>query len=70
MLIEGDLQIGIRIVLNSSKEELIENNDRFSKANYGSRKNFAITSAILKKRLVMDNSMITVKPTTYVLTDP
>ena len=46
-LIEGDLQIGIRISLNSRKEKLIENDSKFSKANYGSRKNFAITSAIL-----------------------
>ena len=37
-LIEGDLQIGMRISLNSDAKELIENDNRFSKANYSSRK--------------------------------
>ena len=45
-LIEADLQIGMRISLNSEKEELIENDERFSKVNYRSRKNYSITSAI------------------------
>ena len=68
-LIEGDLQISMRIFLHSGKQELIEDDPRFSKANYGSRKNFAITSAILQKRLIMDNSLISMKPTVYALTD-
>ena len=59
----------MQIALNSSNEELIESNARFSKVNYGSRKNFAITSAILQKRLIMDNSLISMKPTIYTLTD-
>jgi len=46
-LIKGDLQIGMRIALNSDEEELIEKDDRFSKANFGSRKNFAITTVLL-----------------------
>ena len=48
---------------------MIEDDPHFSKANYGSRKNFAITSAILQKRLIMDNSLISMKPTVYALTD-
>ena len=59
----------MRISLHSGKQELIEDDHRFSKANYGSRKNFAITSAILQKRLIMDNSLISMKPTVYALTD-
>ena len=46
-LIEGDLQIGMRISLNSEGEELIEDNTRFSKANFRSRRNYAITTALL-----------------------
>ena len=48
-LIEGNLQIGMRILLDSEDEELIENDSRFSKANYGSRKNYSIESVILEK---------------------
>ena len=46
-LIEGDLQINMRIHLNADREEVIENDNRFSKANYGSRKNYSIETAIL-----------------------
>ena len=60
-LIEADLQIGIRIVLDSRNEELIEKDQRFSKANCGSQKNYAIESAILEKRLTLDNSLNTLK---------
>lgn len=68
-LIEGDLQIGMRIALNSDEEELIEKDDRFSKANFGSRKNFAITTALLQKRLILDNSLISMKHNIYTMTD-
>ena len=44
--IEGDLQINMRIHLRADKEELIENDRRFSKSNYGSRKNYSIETAI------------------------
>ena len=39
----------IRICLPSQGEEIIENDDRFSKANYRSRQNYSIESAILEK---------------------
>ena len=68
-LIEGDLQINMRIQLNVDSKELIENNDRFSKANFGSRKNYAIETAILKKRLIYDNSLLEMKETIYNFTD-
>ena len=44
-------------------------NDCFSKANYGLRRNFSIETAILEKRLILDNSIILMKPTIYNLTD-
>ena len=47
-LIEGDLQISMRTLLNSDKEELIEGDKHLSKANYGLQKNFTMTSALLK----------------------
>ena len=68
-LIEGDLQINMRIHLVSNKEELIENNNCFSKANYSSRKNYYIETVILQKRLIFDNSLIKMKPSIYNFTD-
>jgi hypothetical protein len=68
-LIEADLQFIMRIFLREDVEELIENDDRFSKANYGSRQNYSIESAILEKRLIFDNSMLSGKKTIYTITD-
>jgi len=68
-LIEADIQYIMRIVLNDGETERIENDERFSKSNYGSRKNYAIESALLEKRLVFDNSIITCKKNIYHLTD-
>lgn len=68
-LIEGDLQINMRMQLSSDGEEKIEKDSRFSKSNYGSRKNYAIESAILQKRIVFDNSLNSMKPTIYNFTD-
>ena len=48
----------MRIHLRADKEELIENNPRFSSANYGSRKNYSIKTALLQKRLVFDKYII------------
>ena len=68
-LIEGDLQMMMRLHLNSEKEEFIETDSCFSKANYGSRKKYSIEIVLLEKRLILDNSLITTKPTVYTLTD-
>ena len=59
----------MRISLNSDKEELIENDERFSKANYGSHRNYSIASVILQKHLIFDNSLVLMKLTVYALTD-
>ena len=67
-LIEGDLQMMMRHHLYSEKEEMIETDSWFSKANYGSRKNFSIETALLEKRLILDNSLIITKSTIYTLT--
>ena len=68
-LIEVDLQLLMRIFLLSEEEENIENNERISKANYGSYKNYSIESEILEKRLIFDNSLLITKLTIYNLID-
>jgi len=68
-LIEGDLQLLMRIFLNATDQETIENDRRFSTANYGSRKNYSIESAILEKRLILDHSTLRMEKTIYNFTD-
>ena len=68
-LIEADLQLLMRIFLLAEDEENIENDERISKANYRSRKNHLIKSAILEKRIIFNNSLLIIKPIIYNLTD-
>ena len=60
-LIEADLQYLMRIFLGDEIEEMIETDSRFSRANCGSRKNYSIESALLEKRLILDNSVLSGK---------
>ena len=69
ILIEGDLQIAMRIHVNSDEEELIENGSRFSSTDFGSRNNYNVAAAILYKRLIFDNSLVTMKYKIHALTD-
>ena len=59
----------MRIHLNTNLEELIEKDSQFSTANFGLRKNCTIETAILKKRLIYDNSLIEMKKTIYNFTN-
>ena len=68
-LIEADLQCIMRACFSDDEEEKIEYDEKFSKANYGSRKNYSIESAILEKRLVFDDSLLSNKKTMHRLTD-
>ena len=68
-LIEADLQHAMRTYLNDNKEELIEEDERISKSNHGSRKNYSIENVILEKRLAMGKSLISCKKTISHLTD-
>ena len=68
-LIEADLQYLMRIFLGDEIEEMIETDSRFSSANYSSRKNYSIESALLEKRLIFDNSMLSGKKTMCTITD-
>lgn len=67
--IEADLQHIMRTHLGDEDQELIENDNRFSKANCGSRRNYSIETALLEKRLIFDNSMILGKETICAITD-
>ena len=58
-LIEADLQILIRIFANERNSSRIETDPRISKCNYGLRKGYLIDNAILKKRIVYNNSLLT-----------
>ena len=68
-LIEGDLQMLMRMFLQAEEEELIEDDKRFVKANYRSQKNYSIETAILEKCLIMDKSLLSMNVTVYNLTD-
>jgi len=68
-LIEADLQYIMRIFLGNEVEEMIENDNRFSNANYGSRKNYSIESMLLEKRMIYNNSIVSGKETIYTITD-
>ena len=68
-LIEADWQYMMRMYLGEEEEEVIEGDTRFSKSNYGSRKNYSIEPALLEKRLIFDQSLLSYKLTIYSLTD-
>ena len=68
-LIEGDLQIMMRMFLFADGKELIEKDPRFSKANYRLRLNYSIKTALLEKRIIFDNSMLTMENTICTFTD-
>ena len=59
----------MRIQLGGDAKELFEEDNRFSKANYGSRRNYSIESAILEKRLAIDNSLLSGQSMTHHMTD-
>ena len=57
-LIEADLQLIIRIIVNTQNKNIIELDNQISKYNYSLRMYHLIESTILKKRLVYNNSML------------
>jgi len=57
-LIEVDIQILMRIVINKRNKGRIEVDLRISKCNYGSRSRYSIKNAILEKRIIYDHSML------------
>ena len=57
-LIEVDLQLLIRILINARNKLSIESDNRVLKYNYGLRVNYSIENVILEKRLWYDNSLL------------
>ena len=68
-LIEADLQITMRIVVNVRNKGNIESDDRVFNINYVSRPRCSIKDAILEKRLVFENGLVIVKHIIYDMTD-
>ena len=68
-LIEADLQLLMRILVNNRNKFKIETDYRIVKSNYRSRLNYSIDNAILEKRLVFNNSMIIGKYSIYNMAD-
>ena len=68
-LIEADLQCIMRTCLGDNDEEIIEKDRQFSKANHGSRRNYSIETALLEKRLMFDNSVLSGDKTICTITD-
>ena len=53
-LIVADLQLLMRIYIGGRNNDNVEEDERLSKFNYGSRTNYSIETAILEKRLMYD----------------
>ena len=68
-LIEADLQLVMRIFLGLRNEGIIENNDQFSKFNFGLRVRYSIEEAILEKRLLHNSSIQNKEETMHIITD-
>ena len=59
----------MRICINNRIRKKIEVDPRISKANYGSRANYSIENALLKKRIIYDHSTLLYQCTIYNITD-
>ena len=68
-LIEGDLQLIIRIYIGLRNDKNIQKDKRILHFNFGSRKNYSIQSASLEKRLIYDTSKYNNEPTIHLLLD-
>ena len=68
-LIEADIQLITRIIINMRNKNRIESDERISKSNYGSRANYLIENVIHEKKLVLDYSLLLGKPITYNMID-
>ena len=66
-LIEVDFQLILRIFFGMRSDKRVENDERFSKYNYGSRKGYSIETAILEKKLTHDNSLLNRNKNVYIM---
>ena len=68
-LIEGDLQLIIRLYVGLRNDQNIKRSKKLSTFNFGSRKNYSIESALLEKRLIYDTSKYNNEPTIHLISD-
>ena len=68
-LIEANLQLVTRILINNRNKPAIKNDKRLSKCNYGSQPLYSIENTILEKRLVYDYSRLTTATTIHNMID-
>ena len=68
-LIEADLQILMRILVNQRNKCKIEKDLKVAKCNYRLRLQYLVEDAILEKRLVYNNSFLNMKHIIYNITD-
>ena len=68
-LIEVDLQLVMRIYINTRNKGKIENDPRVSKCNYSLRLKYSIETAILEKQLIYNTSTLNYKHIIYNITD-
>ena len=59
----------MRIFIRLRNQNRMENDNRFSKHNYGLRKGYSIDEVILEQQLLYNTSKITMDPTMHVVTD-
>ena len=57
-LIEADVQLLMRILINTRNKFRIKKDKRIAKSNYSSRSHYFIEDVILEKRLVCDNVLM------------
>ena len=55
----------MRVYLGDELEEMIENDEIFSTANYRSRKKYSIETEILEKIIIFDHSILNTKNNIY-----
>ena len=63
------MQILMRILINQRNKLQIEDNPRVAKCNYELRPHYSIEDALLKKRLMNDNSLLNRKRTVHNMID-
>ena len=68
-LIEVDLQLLMRILVNTRNKRSIKLDPKMSKYNYSSHARYFIENTILEKRLWYDNSLLRGKKIVYNMTD-
>ena len=68
-LIEGDLQLIIRLHAGLRNNRNIEKDSRLSKFNFGSRQDYSIESVLLEKRLIYDISQYNSETTVHLFSD-